>query len=125
MNTKDKENGRITETKELVKGVSDTNEIMENEYILKFSKPYLFEGKEYDHVDLSGLESLTISDMIAAENRVKRGAIDKSANLMIELTLEYACYLAARASDLPIEFFFGIPAGASMELKGIVRNFLL
>ena len=32
--------------------------------IVKFAKPYSFEGTEYTEVDLSGMDKLTIQDMI-------------------------------------------------------------
>lgn len=31
--------------------------------IVKFAKPYSFEGTEYTEVDLSGMDKLTIQDM--------------------------------------------------------------
>lgn len=31
---------------------------------MKLTKPYVFEGKEYEEIDLSGLEKLTIRDAI-------------------------------------------------------------
>ena len=34
---------------------------MEN--IVKFDKPYKFEGKEYDSLDLSGMEKMTVQDL--------------------------------------------------------------
>lgn len=33
--------------------------------IVKFAKPYSFEGTEYTEVDLSGMDKLTIQDMDA------------------------------------------------------------
>ena len=33
----------------------------EQKYVLKPKKPYIFEGKEYPEIDLSGLERLTIN----------------------------------------------------------------
>ena len=31
---------------------------------VKFAKPYKFEGTEYDEVNLSGMDGMTIQDMI-------------------------------------------------------------
>lgn len=36
--------------------------------IVKFAKPYSFEGTEYTEVDLSGMDKLTIQDMIDISN---------------------------------------------------------
>lgn len=95
-----------------------------DEFILYFSKPYMFEGKEYKEVDLSGMKNLTVADMSAAENRTKQGGLSKTTNPIIEYTLDYACNIAAKAAKLPIEFFMGLPITEGMALKGIVRDFL-
>ena len=36
-------------------------------YIVKFKKPYRFEGRDYTEVDLSGLERLTVKDAIEVQ----------------------------------------------------------
>lgn len=40
--------------------------------LVKLSKPYKFEGQTYSEIDLSGLDSLTAEDMIAAEKHLMR-----------------------------------------------------
>ena len=39
----------------------------ESDTLIKFSKPYVFEGQTYTEIDLAGLENLTARDMIDAE----------------------------------------------------------
>ena len=38
-------------------------EDQEESLILKFRKPYMFEGKEYTEVDLSAMEDMTAEDL--------------------------------------------------------------
>ena len=37
---------------------------------VKFAKPYKFEGTEYDEVDLSGMDGMTIQDMIDIQKKL-------------------------------------------------------
>lgn len=100
--------------------------VKENEeFLLKLSKPYVFEGKTYESVDLSKLNELTLADMVSVERRVRGSSLSGGVNPMIEITLNYACHLAAVAANLPVEFFMGLPIADGMTLKGIVTGFLL
>nr|DAD62073.1 MAG TPA: tail assembly chaperone [Caudoviricetes sp.] len=92
--------------------------------MLRLSKPYTFEGKTYEDVDLSRLNDLTIADMISVERRVRGVSLSGGASPLVEMTLNYACHLAATAANLPVEFFLGLPIVDSMTLKGIVTGFL-
>lgn len=38
--------------------------------IVKFDKPYKFEGKEYDSLDLSGMEKMTVQDLIDIQKNI-------------------------------------------------------
>lgn len=91
--------------------------------VIKFKKPYKFEGKEYTEVDLSGLDELQASDMIAVNKYMQRtsgGIID----VMPEVSMEYACVLASKAAKLPIEFFTSLPPREAMKVKNRVMGFL-
>lgn len=93
----------------------------EVEVILKFKKPYIFEGKEYTEVDLSALEDITGADMIKINTTLeKRGHLP----VLQEMSLEYAQEIAAQVTGKPIEFFQGLPARHSMKLKNLVTNFI-
>lgn len=101
--------------------VTDAEETNENTYLLKFKKPYEFEGETYKEIDLSGLENLTGRDMIAVNKLMeKKGGI----NLLPEMSLEYACEISARATRKPVEFFLGLSPKDSINLKNIVTGFL-
>nr|WP_295681122.1 phage tail assembly protein [uncultured Lachnoclostridium sp.]DAD78524.1 MAG TPA: tail assembly chaperone [Caudovirales sp. ctCiv1] len=93
----------------------------ENPLLLVLRKPYEFEGKDYKDVDLSGLDDLTAKDMIAVNRQLDRNG---STSFLPEMTLDYACTLAARATKLPIEFFTGLHPKDAQKLKSKVTGFL-
>lgn len=91
--------------------------------IIKFKKPYRFEGKEYTELDLSGMEDMTGADMIAV-NKIMQRTSSAMIDVMPEVSLEYAFYFAARAAKLPVEFFQNLPTKESMKVKNRVMGFL-
>lgn len=93
----------------------------ENELIIKFKKPYFFEGKNYNEIDLSGLENLTGNDMIQVNKTLQKSG---GFSLVPEMTLEYAQEIAARVTEQPIEFFRGLSLKNSIILKNTVSNFM-
>ena len=116
------EEGLITEPAE---GMETQGENTEEAVDLqvKFRKPYRFEGKDYDGVDLSGLEDTTA----AALENVGRILLKKRPGLnpsTIEMTMEYANLLASRVTHLPEEFFERLPAKEAMKVKTTVVGFL-
>lgn len=92
----------------------------ESSTLVKFSKAYRFEGKDYTEVDLSGMDDLSAEDMIAADRYLTRSG---SFSVMPEMTLEYACFIAARAAKQPIEFFKGLPPKDALKVKNRVTSF--
>ena len=74
--------------------------------IVKFNKPYRFEGETYQSVDLSRIEDISAEDMIAADKYLTRSG---NFSVMPEMSLEYALFIAARATGKPVEFFRGLP----------------
>lgn len=99
---------------------SDVVNEVENEYKIVFNKPYKYEDKTYDDIDLSGLENLKASDMIAA-NKI----LDKSGSFSFlpEMSLQYAFIMAAKATQLPIEFFNGLHPKEAIKVKNKVISF--
>ena len=88
-------------------------EIEEESLVLKFRKPYKFEGQEYTEVDLSGMEDMTAGDLCAVAKLANR---ELGVTPIPEMTLPYAMYMAARASHKPVEFFKGLPPVEAMKL---------
>ena len=93
----------------------------EESLVLKFRKPYKFEGVEYTEVDLSAMEDLTAADLCAVGKIMNKLGI---VNPVAEMTGDYAIYMAARASGKPVEFFQGLPPKESIKLKNMVTGFL-
>ena len=83
-------------------------------------KPYTFEGETYDKIDLSGLDNLTAADMIAANKILDRTG---SFTFLPEMSLEYACIIAAKATKLPVEFFKGLHPKEAVKVKNRVTAF--
>ena len=67
-------------------------EIEEESLVLKFRKPYKFEGQEYTEVDLSGMEDMTAGDLCAVAKLANR---ELGVTPIPEMTLPYAMYMAA------------------------------
>lgn len=92
----------------------------ESDTLIKFSKPYAFEGQTYTEIDLAGLDSLTAKDMIEAEKYLfKKGIISP----LPDQTSEYICFIASRVSDQPVEFFVGLPPKEITRVKNKVSSF--
>lgn len=98
-------------------------EEQEEDLILRFKKPYKFEGEEYTELDLSGLENVTAGTL---ENIGKIMA-KRSPGLnpaTIEMELGYCELLAARVTGKPLEFFQGLPGRDAITLKSKIVGFL-
>lgn len=106
---------------EAVENTASLNEETD-EMIIKFKKPYHFEGKEYTEIDLSAMDDLTGADMIAINKIMSRTSA--GIDVMPEVSVEYAFYFAARAAKLPVEFFTNLPPKESMKVKNRVMGFL-
>lgn len=110
--------------KEMESTVSE-NEKAENEeesMVIVFKKPYVFERVEYKEIDLSCMEDLQASDMIAVNKIMKRTS--PGIDVMPEVSMEYACNIAAKATQKPIEFFLQLPPREAMRVKNKVLGFL-
>ena len=91
--------------------------------ILRFNKPYKFDGREYTEVDLSGLEDVTAGVLENVGKIVSKKAPGMNPALQ-EMSLTFCTYLAQRVAKLPLEFFTGLPAKEAIKLKALVTNFL-
>lgn len=117
-NTTSKEELKVTSQ---AAAVAETEgEEQESKYEVKFAKPFTFEGKTYEKVDLSGLEDLTAKDMIATNKIMERGG---TINVLPEMSLEYACIISSKAARMPVEFFQALPPKEALKVKNRVTSF--
>lgn len=86
-----------------------------------FTKPYLFEEKEYKEIDLD-LESMKGADFAAAKKRFTSGG---NFAAMPAADSEFCAMIGAQVAKLPIEFFTGLPAKEYVKLTQEISNFLL
>lgn len=91
--------------------------VVADENVIVLKKPYTFEGKEYNHIDLRGLENVTTADLSYCDAQVP-------AAIMPEMTLQYALLLASRVTGKPIEFFNQLPGRVGLQVKRTVMVFL-
>lgn len=90
------------------------------DYLITFKKPYNFEGQEYKEIDLSNLENLSTGDLIHADGQFSEAG---QFAVMNEMTTSYACILAAKATNKPVEFFQQLPAIDGVKVKRVVMGF--
>lgn len=93
----------------------------QEDLVLRFKKPYSFEGETFTEVDLSGLEDLSAADLCKVGKMVKK--ID-GVDPIAEMSLPYAIFMAARVTGKPLEFFQQLPAREAVKLKNLVVGFL-
>lgn len=91
--------------------------------MIDLGKPYKFEGKEYTEIDLSGLDKLTVKDAIDIQRQLFNER-EVAAAMLTETTTAFARAVAAKATELPIEFFKLMPRGASRRVLGSVRGYM-
>lgn len=93
-----------------------------NKYLIKFNKPYIFEGTEYKEIDLIGLEELTTNDLAAADMiYIQKGIADPAK----EISVIYCAIIASIITKKPLEFFEKLKAPESIKIKNMVSGFLL
>ena len=101
----------------------ETAQTTQSERVIDLGKPYKFEGTEYTSIDLSGLDKLTVKDAIDAQRQLFNER-EVAAAMLCETTTAFARAIAAKAAELPIEFFKLMPRGASRRVAGVVRNYM-
>ncbi|MCD8294682.1 MAG: phage tail assembly protein [Clostridia bacterium] len=99
-----------------------SGEVEDNDLLVHLSKPYKFDGDTYTEVNLAALDTMNTNDMVAGEKWIQKHGIFAPAP---EMNTEYCCYMAARATNLPIEFFKGLPLKDAAKIRGVVGNFIM
>lgn len=97
-----------------------TEEPQDESMYVQFRKPYVFDDEAYNGVDLSGLENLSARDMIATQRQMEKSG---SINVIPEMSIEYACIFASKATGLPVEFFQDLPPREAIKVKNRVTSF--
>lgn len=92
----------------------------ESNYLVKFSKPHTFEGREYPSLDLSGLENLTSNDLFET-SRVF--SVSGYISPRPEADPQFCCSLAALVCKLPPIFFASLPLRDGVKVRNVVQSF--
>lgn len=95
---------------------------VEEDLIVRFKKPYIFEGTSYSEVDLSGLENLRGRDVIEACRKYSRNG---NVSVAPQIEIPYTTDIAVRATGLPVEFFENMPANKILKIHQKVLGFLV
>lgn len=89
-------------------------------FLVRFSRPYTFEGKEYKEIDLSRLEELSSEDFFEANRAF---VTDYYINPRPESDSKFCSIIAGLASALPPEFFSGLPMREGVRVRNVVQSF--
>lgn len=84
-----------------------------------FSKPYEFEGKTYEEIELD-LESFKGSDISAVKRQFTASGLRSLAPIFDS---DFCAMVAARASKQPLEFFNQMPAHDYLVITATVTDF--
>ena len=87
----------------------------------KFTKPYNFEGKDYESISFD-LDTLKGSDIAAAKREFTATG---NFSAVPAADYDFCILVLARACKQPKEFFDGLPAKDYCALAQQVTNFLL
>lgn len=90
--------------------------------LVKFKKPVVFEGKEYESINID-LDSQTAENYEATVDQIV-ASFPKGKNLALEIERKLWLFITARASGLPPEFFMNLPLVPYAQIKGQVLSFL-
>lgn len=88
-------------------------------HVMKFEKPYVFEGKEYKEIDLSGIADITSMNESEAENKLVRAGFTITETSALYL---YSCIIASMVTGLPEDFFTNLPFTEVLKLRVAVND---
>lgn len=92
-----------------------------DELVIKYRKPYNFEGEVHKELDLHGLEDLRGRDLTAIEKSFNKTGV---SSFVPESTTTFAKIVATRVTGYPAEYFEDLPAGEVEKIKNAVVGFL-
>lgn len=91
-----------------------------DELVIKYRKPYEFEGETYTELDLHGLEDLRGRDLTAIEKAFNKTGV---SSFVPESTTTYAKIVATRVTGYPAEYFEDLPVVEVEKIKNAVTGF--
>lgn len=95
-------------------------EAEENDLIVKFKKPFTYEGETYTQIDLTGVENMTGAQLCVAQRMyLKTGSV----SITPALDPNYSCIVAHMVTKHPIEFFKALPAKELDKIKRAISGF--
>ncbi len=109
------DNSNVTELKRNIQAAPE-----ESPLIVKLSKKYNLDGKEYDKLDLSGMEDLGAADYFKAS---KVFAMEGFISSKPEADPQFCCMIAAAATGIPKEEFRHLSMRDAARVKDTVFNF--
>ena len=118
----DKKNLAMEEKAAAVEQTAEQEEDDDVSLVIELKRPHVFEGKTYNEIDLTALETINTGDMVAVSKIVGPSGFGRT-EMNPEFTLEYACHLAARATQMPVEFYMSLRPGDGLKVKNRVINF--
>jgi len=110
----------------VMKAINTKVDETESPQLLKLNAPYIYEGarddirgKSYTEVSFDNAGNITAMDKAAAENKM---ALAGQPVTGIARNYVYSCYIAARAANLPEDFFLNLPACEGMKLLLVLNG---
>ena len=100
--------------------VAITTASTDDEYILKLTRTYDFEGEKISEIDFSGLEDVTAATMIKANKTLTTSG---DVSILPENSLHYALIIAAGCTAYPIEFYQQLKPKDAIKVKNKVSGF--
>ena len=92
----------------------------DDELVIKFRKPYEFDGETFQELDLHGLEDLRGRDLTAIEKAFNKTGV---SSFVPESTTTYAKIVATKVTGLPAEYFEDLPVWEVEKIKNVVVGF--
>lgn len=92
----------------------------EESLVVYFKKPFTYENKVYESVDLSEIENLTGKQLCEIH---KRFTATQNFAIAPETSPAFACFTASMVTELPIEFFYALPAKELNKIKRTVSAY--
>lgn len=92
----------------------------EDELVIKYRKPYVFDGETFTELDLHGMEDLRGRDLTAIEKAFNKSGV---SSFVPESTTTYAKIVATKVTGLPAEYFEDLPVWEVEKIKNAVTGF--